>query len=405
MNATQMRKHITTSVTPRQAIGFAAALGWLLAAATVYAQPVIGTQPRSLSVLLGETATFSVVASPTPLSYQWQHDGSVLAGTTNRTLTVSNVALGDLGSYSVLVRNDAGATPSQTAWLNLARWTEFLYFGTSAGMMEYSNGKTWVEYLADMLGIASGKTRNYAQAGASSAMIRGQILAYLSRYQPGTNTLVSFWKLFSDLVTATPQLIVSSQVAHVLLLADAGATHFLIPICPNPQHYPDIAPYVSDQKMIEIDCLLDIELAKLSQSRQLIFFRPDLRAFEDTIWANPGTYGFTNLTERACDCVPRCDASKYYFWQSSHPTTAANKLQAPVMYRSLVPPLVVSGMRETAQNELTLQWQGGSPPFRLQRCADLAGGVWQSDDLTFATSAIVASPSPLQFFRVLQLGQ
>jgi phospholipase/lecithinase/hemolysin len=402
MKATQMRKHITTSVTRRQAIGFAAALGWLLAAATVYAQPVIGTQPRSLSVLLGETATFSVVASPTPLTYEWQHDGITLADATNRSVTVSNVALSDLGSYTVRVRNDAGETPSQPAWLKLARWTEFLYFGHSLGMMEFTNGKTWFEYLAEMLGIPTAGRYNHAEGGATSAEIRAQIVTYLNSHKPGSHTLAALWLPGSDMITAPPQQTVSNTLAQVLLLADAGTTCFLIPNLGNPLHHPVSAPYA--QVITDYEHLLEAALVDLRLSRQLIIFRPDFYALEEAIWANPGAYGFTNLTDQAKACDPLCDASKYYFWDSHH-TTAAHKVWTPVFYRSLVPPLVVSGIRQASDNELTLQWQGGSPPFRLQRCADLAGGVWQSDELTFVTSAIVASPSPIQFFRVLQLGQ
>jgi hypothetical protein len=58
-----------------------------------------------------------------------------------------------------------------------------------------------------------------------------------------------------------------------------------------------------------------------------------------------------------------------------------------------------------ASGVLELQWQGGSPPFRVQRCADLTTGAWQSDELSFATNATTVSSAPQQYFRVLQLGQ
>jgi hypothetical protein len=45
------------------------------------------------------------------------------------------------------------------------------------------------------------------------------------------------------------------------------------------------------------------------------------------------------------------------------------------------------------------------PAYRLQRCADLATGAWQSDELAFATNATTVSSAPQQYFRVLQLGQ
>ena len=75
------------------------------------------------------------------------------------------------------------------------------------------------------------------------------------------------------------------------------------------------------------------------------------------------------------------------------------------MYRCLTPPLVIALQTGGASGVTELQWQGGSPPFRLQRCADLATGAWQSDELNFATNATTVSSAPQQYFRVLQLGQ
>ena len=75
------------------------------------------------------------------------------------------------------------------------------------------------------------------------------------------------------------------------------------------------------------------------------------------------------------------------------------------MYRALVPPLVVSASSKATGNELALQWQGGSPPFRLERCQDLSNSQWETAELTFSTAAKVAASVPHEFFRILQLGQ
>ncbi len=45
--------------------------------------PMITTQPADASVAVGNTATFSVVASGTaPLSYQWQRNRAAIMGAT-----------------------------------------------------------------------------------------------------------------------------------------------------------------------------------------------------------------------------------------------------------------------------------------------------------------------------------
>ena len=58
----------------------------------------------------------SVAASGTePLSYQWWKNGTNLSGATKTSLTLTNVARCDSGSYSVLVTNVADSVPSSNA--------------------------------------------------------------------------------------------------------------------------------------------------------------------------------------------------------------------------------------------------------------------------------------------------
>src|ERR1043166_5224463 len=67
------------------------------------AWPVILTDPQSLTVDEGASASFTVVAGGGPLSFQWQKDRVNLPGATNATLTISNTVLGDAGDYTVVV--------------------------------------------------------------------------------------------------------------------------------------------------------------------------------------------------------------------------------------------------------------------------------------------------------------
>ena len=82
--------------------------------------PSIVTQPQSLSAFAGETVTFDVSASGTePLSYQWSKDLTVLSGSTNAALTLTNVTLANEGNYGVTISNVAGSTNSQSAHLSI----------------------------------------------------------------------------------------------------------------------------------------------------------------------------------------------------------------------------------------------------------------------------------------------
>lgn len=85
------------------------------------APPAITTQPANQSVTVGQPATFSVVASgSSPLSYQWQKNGTAIAGATTSMYTTSPVAAGDNGTrFQVVVSNSAGQITSSPATLTV----------------------------------------------------------------------------------------------------------------------------------------------------------------------------------------------------------------------------------------------------------------------------------------------
>jgi serine protease len=93
--------------------------------------PVIASAPQSVTVTVGETATFSVSASGTaPLSYQWLRDGTAIAGATSATYTTPALTLSDSGSrFAVTVSNSSGSVTSAEA---VATVTESTGVGTGS---------------------------------------------------------------------------------------------------------------------------------------------------------------------------------------------------------------------------------------------------------------------------------
>jgi hypothetical protein len=66
----------------------------------------ITAQPVDVTVGLGSNAQFTVTASGTsPLSYQWQFNGTNIVGATTSSLTITNAQLADEGPYAVVVTN------------------------------------------------------------------------------------------------------------------------------------------------------------------------------------------------------------------------------------------------------------------------------------------------------------
>ncbi len=88
---------------------------------TVRVPPTITTPPASLSRVVGQSATFSVVAAGTAsLAYQWQKGTTNIPGATGTNYLIASVSLGDAGSYRVVVTNLAGTVTSVAATLGVS---------------------------------------------------------------------------------------------------------------------------------------------------------------------------------------------------------------------------------------------------------------------------------------------
>ena len=84
----------------------------------VIVTPVISNQPVSLLLYAGNPASFSVTASGTPPpTYQWYKNNNLMAGATETNFSIASVGLGDIGTYTVVVSNSAGAVTSSGAVL------------------------------------------------------------------------------------------------------------------------------------------------------------------------------------------------------------------------------------------------------------------------------------------------
>jgi len=83
--------------------------------------PTIATQPTSQTVVVGQTATFSVLATGTsPLSYQWQKNSANISGATASSYTTLATTSADNGSkFDVVVTNSAGSATSTQATLTV----------------------------------------------------------------------------------------------------------------------------------------------------------------------------------------------------------------------------------------------------------------------------------------------
>jgi hypothetical protein len=81
--------------------------------------PSITAQPANQTVIAGQSATFSVAATGTALSYQWRKNGASVPGATANSYTISSATPNDAGSYDVVITGACGTVTSNAAMLTV----------------------------------------------------------------------------------------------------------------------------------------------------------------------------------------------------------------------------------------------------------------------------------------------
>jgi predicted esterase len=173
----------------------------LLSATCALGQPVILTQPQSLTNALGTTATFWVTATGTePLAYQWQKlsgNWSDLAGCTDTNLALGSVQTSHSGDYRVVVTNIQSAVTSEVARLTVIvppaitsqPKDRAVALGAAASFSVLTTGTSpfnyhWLHQGADLLGATSQSlsipSAQFTNAGAYTVVVANQAGAVTS---------------------------------------------------------------------------------------------------------------------------------------------------------------------------------------------------------------------------------
>lgn len=87
--------------------------------------PSITTQPQPVEDCSGAPVQFSVVASGSSPSYQWQKDNSDIPGATSSTYSIESVSPDDEGNYRVLISNGCGNATSNAVALTVDQAGQF----------------------------------------------------------------------------------------------------------------------------------------------------------------------------------------------------------------------------------------------------------------------------------------
>lgn len=197
----------------------------------------------------------------------------------------------------------------------------------------FSNGPVWVEYLASALGLPApaasrlgGKNFAYggAQTGSGTSTIADgvpnvgpQIDEFLATGRVLTGEdLVVLWAGHNDLAGGiAPSVAVANLSSHITTLHANGGGNFLVGNISG-----------SDQ----LNTMLADELQRLTANLSISIATLDFAGLIDEIVANPGAFGFTNISspawnERTGEVV--ANPEEYVRWDSvPHPTTACHRI-------------------------------------------------------------------------------
>ena len=93
---------------------------WFAGGPYTVGPPSLARQPTNQSVVAGQPAAFAVTAYGTPAAlFQWQKDGTPLAGQTNGTLTIPDATVLDAGIYTAAISDAYGRVTSAGATLTV----------------------------------------------------------------------------------------------------------------------------------------------------------------------------------------------------------------------------------------------------------------------------------------------
>jgi phospholipase/lecithinase/hemolysin len=225
-----------------------------------------------------------------------------------------------------------------------------------------SNGPVAVEYLSSQLGSP---LLDYAWIGATTGVGNvvdsGTATSFGASGLPGMSTVFNtvlpglpvsssalyvVWGGPNDVLgdLATPALLtaaifnaVSNLDSMVNALQAAGARHILVPDMPDLGLTPRLlalGPAAAAEGTAVTNLFNQALLASLPPG--VTFF--DTAALLRTITADPALYGFTDVTDPCYNGTTVCaDPNQYLFWDSIHPTTAADAILGAQFSEAVVP--------------------------------------------------------------------
>jgi outer membrane lipase/esterase len=228
----------------------------------------------------------------------------------------------------------------------------------------YTNGPVWAQDFAPVLGLGASPSllggTNYAFAGARTGPLTPNPLpgGLFNPFPPSLETQVAFFLLqhantapdgalyvvagggnnvrdaldaaaaclgdplcIQSVIQATALTYATDIATIVGELELAGATNLVVWDIPDIGLTPAVESFGPQASGLATLIVASMNVAELSA----IGGNPDVKLFDvfgvmDNVVANPGAFGFTNVTD-ACARFTTCDPSTFLFWDGIHPTS------------------------------------------------------------------------------------
>jgi thermolabile hemolysin len=207
----------------------------------------------------------------------------------------------------------------------------------------YSNGRIWVEYLADHLGISASQVENFACGGATSGnqsdnLVPGllsQVQAFIRTHsQIDTTALYILWVGANDYLQGASDAAAPAQniITAIRSLSGAGATRLLVANLPDLGQLPATRTGSNSARLTTLaqthNQTLRRSLKLLEQQQSnLKIMTLDANALYYSAITNPAQFEFTNVTTACVSGASSCqNPDQFLFWDGIHPTTATHQI-------------------------------------------------------------------------------
>jgi phospholipase/lecithinase/hemolysin len=207
----------------------------------------------------------------------------------------------------------------------------------------YSNGRVWVEYLADYLKLPSDRVSNFAYGGATTGsslhnLVPGlvtQVQSFTQAHQRmNPDALYVLWAGANDYLqgASSATIPVENVNCAIASLAGVGAKNILVVNLPDLGQLPATRTGANSASLTALTQAhnqgLRRNLKVLSQQHsELKIATLDANTLYRKAITNPAAFGFTNVTSACSSGSGTCgNQAQFLFWDSIHPTTAAHRI-------------------------------------------------------------------------------